>query len=852
MSMISGIVLLLIMKDRSDADVFSDIYWTSAIRLSEYSGYGSVSLLSYNIPPQTSQVTFTFQAKSSGISCFFKEVYVYFQHGSYPLVTPYNETFPEKFFTNRTSDFHIKIQKDAQAVSYMLDAPEPGNWYFAAFLPKHDNGKIEQKGIGKSCLYGMVIVVEATGLDNVQVLPLETTHRLTLTNDLLKKRVLYRYALPTSTVEYKVKINNCSTKMLSEKSVLKPTSPTVNSTASAIDQSSEPSKLAQTSPPVPKANTSEHLVANDFENSSNYSYSSTVQSNETDSDNARYNPDNETKSLQSSSFTQKSSMIKNLATSTTDMCPVIAVMRSSALPNVQSATLSDCGNQTECEKRLLSPSVDGWTYITIAIDDSYNVSEISFDLSFETKECESLKIFIPRTIFHPADTNRTSLRPAQDKCIRMTSLGRFVWEERTFNITYVLNDNTGFPNPLPLRNLVIEDHVVMLTSFTVQSPADLGGTLLLHASLNLQAFTIKNQTVTVYMCVMRNALPGGETVRSCETGIAMVLNFTAPEDTVYIPYPEPGTWFISFNSECYSNDTKLPTTCSMLPMVDVDLVISGCVEGQCGDYGVCQDYISGVHVFSSCKCYAGWRGYGCTDGTEGRTKGEELVAMLLLTLSNLFFLPSIVLALYRRYFVEALVYTFTMFFSTFYHACDTSDIVYYCMVKYDILSFADFLGSISSFWVTMLVMSKIPPRVRSFAQTLGVLLVAVGTEYDRHGLLVFAVPSGLAAVVMFGSWIFQCRRQRKLYPTRRYYLIHLLPGVILALTGLVLFAFLETQNNYKYVHSCWHMCMSLSIVFLLPQRPTDKGNGSVFENDTDSDELILVTDENPRESINGS
>lgn len=56
----------------------------------------------------------------------------------------------------------------------------------------------------------------------------------------------------------------------------------------------------------------------------------------------------------------------------------------------------------------------------------------------------------------------------------------------------------------------------------------------------------------------------------------------------------------------------------------------------------------------------------------------------------------------------------------------------------------------------MLVMSKVPRQFRGFAQTVGAVGIAVGVEYDRHGLLVFAIPAGLAAVIMFGSWV-RCR-----------------------------------------------------------------------------------------------
>ena len=60
----------------------------------------------------------------------------------------------------------------------------------------------------------------------------------------------------------------------------------------------------------------------------------------------------------------------------------------------------------------------------------------------------------------------------------------------------------------------------------------------------------------------------------------------------------------------------------------------------------------------------GYRGWGCTDSYEAVPNWELLLATLLLTLSNLFFFPAVILAIKRRFFAEALIYTFTMFFST--------------------------------------------------------------------------------------------------------------------------------------------------------------------------------------------
>ena len=68
-----------------------------------------------------------------------------------------------------------------------------------------------------------------------------------------------------------------------------------------------------------------------------------------------------------------------------------------------------------------------------------------------------------------------------------------------------------------------------------------------------------------------------------------------------------------------------------------------------------------------------------------------------------------------------------------------------------------------------------------------------------------------------------CRRQRALYPSLRYLLLGLLPGATVAGVGLVCYALLETEENYKYTHSAWHCCIAVSILFLLPPRREEAG-----------------------------
>lgn len=183
----------------------------------------------------------------------------------------------------------------------------------------------------------------------------------------------------------------------------------------------------------------------------------------------------------------------------------------------------------------------------------------------------------------------------------------------------------------------------------------------------------------------------------------------------------------------------------------------------------------------------------------------------------------------------------------FYHACD-SDVYMFCLMRGSVMQFCDFYASIMAFWVTVIALSDLPEYLRSLAHMVGALGIAFGVEYNRTGLWVFIAPFAASIVIMTSSWvrrpssfwfvmlpldspsftsrIFQihhCRQQKVCYPEKKRWLLGILPGVILAGSGLILFAFFETKQNYAYVHSAWHVATALSILVLLPFKKNYQG-----------------------------
>lgn len=216
------------------------------------------------------------------------------------------------------------------------------------------------------------------------------------------------------------------------------------------------------------------------------------------------------------------------------------------------------------------------------------------------------------------------------------------------------------------------------------------------------------------------------------------------------------------------------------------LASNPCVTGRCGKFGRCFHYMSGGFVFSTCLCLKFYRGWDCTEDSQVPSSISILAASLMLTLSNLLFIPSIYFAIRRGYYTEAVIYFFAMFFSTFYHACDSGDEEFtFCLVKISVLQFCDFYCGLLAIWVTLIAMANVRPIFVSLLHMLGAILLAFGTELNKQSLWVFLAPALSGICIVSFSWSMKCRKHKKVYPSKKYFAVYLPLGSILVMVGLV-------------------------------------------------------------------
>ncbi|XP_043605137.1 post-GPI attachment to proteins factor 6-like isoform X1 [Bombus pyrosoma] len=391
--------------------------------------------------------------------------------------------------------------------------------------------------------------------------------------------------------------------------------------------------------------------------------------------------------------------------------------------------------------------------------------------------------------------------------------------------------------------VMLTDVHPVITQFDILPLIDIGGTLDISAHLEMDKIATR-QLVKVILCVQRGRIP--DRIKNniiCENSeMSMILSsFDRHDGKLLIPYPQPDTWYVSLDTTCYFNGK--PVSCEMEEiLVSLDIRTRQCVFAgnyPCGHHGICQEVHRDILYYTTCKCFEGYKGWGCTDATSANPESSLLITTLILTLSNGFFIPAIYLAVKRGLYTEGLVYLATMLFSSLYHACD-QHVMTYCVAKYEVLQYSDFFSSILAFWVTLVAMAEIPIRFVSLCHMFGVLIIAFGVESNKTSLTSILVPLGMGIMIPMGTYAYRCFHLRRLKKPDR--ISKLLAGLTLAIVGLLLFSLVETEANYQYVHSAWHMIIAISLIFLLPPSRLEQIGSSGTSSFSDDSELLDYKD----------
>ena len=455
-----------------------------------------------------------------------------------------------------------------------------------------------------------------------------------------------------------------------------------------------------------------------------------------------------------------------------------------------------------------------------------------FEVSGLSKECNyysTIKVFI---------TNLSDKIPiaseSQNDGIQLSRHQRAL-----FDIQY-LPQNYNF-------NLSTNENVFLY--WNVFSLTDSGGTL--DITLHLSSFVANTSTskgsvnATVHGCVMRKTTSNKQSNLLNCVGTEIQLSSSNKNNPItwHFPFPASGTWTLNLSLQC-TDLNSLNSACAkgFLPgRLSVSIV--SCIDDCNSDmkHGSCGVYRSDAILFSACRCKVDWMGLACNDGRNALSYYTQLLHTLLLTLSNLMFIPCIVLAIYRHFYTEALVYFFVLFMSSFYHACDQPGQAVYCLLPYDTLQFSDFLSSITAIWFTLIALAKLPHPFESFLHVLGLISLAVCVSYNRFNIWTTIVPAVVGVLIVLSKWTFKYHKLKKCYPGRKKTLFSIVPGVICAGVGMSLYAFLETSENYYIVHSIWHILMASAVLFLLPIGPKRKKS----KTEVYADNVAIYSSRNP-------
>ncbi|XP_063980870.1 uncharacterized protein Dhpd [Diachasmimorpha longicaudata] len=508
--------------------------------------YSDVAIFHYTVPKEVHRATWQFAAFMDGSNCIPREVNIYLQWGSYPIISVDNASFPTTMNTERNDTIIIKTLTTFEAettVVMPINSPQPGEWYVGAYMSYWDE-KVQQQGLGHKCHYSIGSVAIWQQVNGIQNVPIEQKYMMRTT----QPSNYYKIFIPSGTWSFRVTIWGCKFQLrlgnITSDSCIKDVAiqgralPVIDHTKSSLN-------LA-----VNGSYTFEEVTP--FEDS--YYYILVVSNSIVD-------------------FNIKVSVSE---------CPV----------QITESTLTR-----------------QWAS--------------SFNTSLEYNSPGFSKNLIP---FEDAE-NLTS-----DSCARRFQLIR-VKQLPTFSGVFLLQGREWL-TPW----IMLTDASPVIAQFDILPLIDIGGSLTIGIHLEIDSAFMK-QTVVVFVCVRRGRVPWrkkGE-IFCDDDKMMMRLETNGKHDgNLLIPYPQPDTWYIGLQARCFIDGN--PTNCEVGEiLVSLDIRTHQCVfpgSHPCGHHGVCEEIHRNFIHFTTCNCFGGYKGWGCTDSTNAYQQPSLVLSSFMLILTD--------------------------------------------------------------------------------------------------------------------------------------------------------------------------------------------------------------------------
>lgn len=295
----------------------------------------------------------------------------------------------------------------------------------------------------------------------------------------------------------------------------------------------------------------------------------------------------------------------------------------------------------------------------------------------------------------------------------------------------------------------------------------------------------------------------------CEEGHSVSFKRNQNNDDfvceVVVPYPRAGYWYVSFRDFASVKKDVL---------LDMNVTLVECNKS-CGGNGKCEAIKVGSFSYTGCSCFLGWTGVTCHQSLVKMEK--QVLDFMCLVFSNLPFLFPSYMFYVHGYYIEAFIFAAIYISSTFYHLCDPSAHLSVCILKYDTLQFIDVVFALSGLYYSAIAVARLKNATTvSLLQVIGIYVMVLFTTIERFSVLTSVTPVAFGLCLITYSFCRQSISLGRLYPRKEILLKSVIPGVLVAFVGFIMYLFANARN-YFLVHSLWHLFISLSGFILVPR-----------------------------------